>query len=277
MIVGLDEKRTQHAGSAFDVNSSLIYIEATGGPPQALQLAARRMSSQVRYSDSVVFLESACALLLPATPFSGAQALAERLAPFLTDVLYDLQVYHGATALLILQHLHESGARTLSRLEPPEARIPAAPGKAQAFPEGKKPAPAHALPYLAFLANYPSPRLLHLFPYELACRYQCVPVGVERNMLTLATCNRLNRDIVTQLRSATRRGIFQVRCEISVIDEVLCYWRRFQEGTERAGGGASGFHARAETVQSPLPDGWIVDWSVLYVADDDYWNWWIRC
>ena len=84
------------------------------------------------------------------------------------------------------------------------------------------------LPYLAFLTNYPAPHLLHLFPYELACRYQCVPVGAERNMLTLATCHWLNREIVTQLRTATHRGIFQVRCEVTMIDEILRYWQRLQ-------------------------------------------------
>lgn len=226
--MGLDEKRTQHAGSAFDVNSSLIYIEITEGPQQALQLAARRLSRQVRLSDSVLLLENACALLLPATPFSGAQALANRLALFLTDVRYTLQVYHGMTALLVLQHLHETSVRILSHEENIEAP---APNTLAPQEDETKAVPSDALPYLAFLANYPSPRLLHLFPYELACRFQCVPLGIERNVLTLATCNWLNREIITQLRAATRRGIFQVRCEMSIIDEVLHYWRRFQRDT----------------------------------------------
>jgi hypothetical protein len=48
-------------------------------------------------------------------------------------------------------------------------------------------------------------------------------------MLTLATCQRLTREIVGQLRVATSRDIFQVRCEMTMIDEVLHYWRRLQE------------------------------------------------
>lgn len=231
--MGLDEKKTQHAGSAFDVNSSLIYIEITGGHPQALKTVARRISSLIRFSDSLLLLGSACALLLPETPFSGAQALAHRIALLLTDVPYTLQVYHGATALLVLQHLHEAGVRVHPHQQSTETGTPQVQARAQSIQEDeKKHTASDALPYLAFLANYPSSRLLHLFPYELACRYLCVPLGIERNVLTLATCHWLNREIVTQLRMATRRGIFQVRCEMSIIDEVLNYWQRIQKSAE---------------------------------------------
>lgn len=231
--MGLDEKKTQHAGSAFDVNSSLIYIEITGGHPQALQTVARRVGGLIRFSDSLLLLEGVCALLLPETPFSGAQALAHRLALLLTDVPYTLQVYHGATALLILQHLHEAGVRVHPHQPCTEMAAPPLQARVQPIQEEEKKSTASdALPYLAFLANYPSSRLLHLFPYELACRYLCVPLGIERNVLTLATCRWLNREIVTQLRMATRRGIFQVRCEMSIIDEVLNYWQRMQKNAE---------------------------------------------
>ncbi len=227
--MGFDERKTQHAGSAFDVNSSLICIEMTGGSVQALQLAAKRIRRLLRTYDNVLLQEHTCALLLPATPFSRAQELVKRVALLLTDVPCAMQVYHGTTALLILQHLYEAGATVLS--SEVYVEIPSLVGKPEIPVEKKEhqPPSSSALPYLAFLANYPSPRLLDLFPYELACQYHCVPLGSERNMLTLATCQWLNYEVVMQLRSATHRGIFQVRCEISLIDEVLCYWRRLQE------------------------------------------------
>ena len=89
-------------------------------------------------------------------------------------------------------------------------------------------------PYLAFLTNYPPPHLLHLVPYELACRYQCVPLGAERRMLTVATCHWLNREVTAHLHAATRRKIFQVRCERATLDEVLHYWQRLQQTADPA-------------------------------------------
>lgn len=228
MVVWLDVKQTQHAGTAFDVHSSLISIEATGGPVDALPSAARRICRQVRSQDSVVLLDMTCALLLPGTPFSGAQALANRLAPLLSGFHCELHVYHGATALLVLQRLREAGARQISPDECDDPLSPAPEDTAQARQAERAEKAVAPLPYLAFLTDYPSPRLLHLFPYELACRYQCVPVGTERRMLTLATCHWLNREVVAQLRTATRRDIFQVRCELTIIDEVLRYWQRVQ-------------------------------------------------
>ena len=199
-----------------------------------LPLAARRIRRQVRFSDSVLLLDKNCVLLLPATPFSGAQAVASRIALLLSGFSCKLHVYHGATALLVLQRLNEAGAKPVPYEEGREI-LPAPPleeGQARRA-ECKGPA-AHRLPYLAFLASYPPPHVLHLFPYELACRYQCVPVGAERKILTLATCRWLNREIVARLRVATSREIFQVRCEMTTIDEVLRYWQRLQE-TEESG------------------------------------------
>lgn len=227
--MGLDEKKTQHAGLALDVHSSLISVEVTGGPEQALQLATRCFQHLGRVYDSVLLLENICALLLPSTPFSGAQALAGQVSLLLTDVPCALQVCHGATALMILQHLQDAGARTLSFKEYANMLGSRSQAEAQASTEKKRLASSNMLPYLAFLMSYPAPGLLHLFPYELACRYQCVPLGVEDNVLTLATCHWLNREIITHLHSATRRGIFQVRCEMLVIDEVLRYWRHLQD------------------------------------------------
>jgi hypothetical protein len=231
-VVGLDKKKTQRTESVFDVNSSLIYIETAGESPQVLQLIVRRIRRLVRFSDSFLLLERVCALLLPMTPFSGTQALAKQISLLLTDVPCELQVYHGATALLVLQRLYEAGAKTPSLEDCAEILPPVALAIRPTEQEEKRVTPSDALPYLPFLTNYPPSQLLHLFPYELACRYQCVPLGSERNMLTLATCHRLNREIIMQLRTTTRRGIFLVRCEVSVIDEVLRYWRRLQRATE---------------------------------------------
>jgi hypothetical protein len=233
-VVGLDAQKMQHAGLACDVNSSLIYIEVSGGVAHTLPLAASRIRRQVRYQDSVLLLERACALLLPATPLTGAQTVASRVSLLLSDVPCDVQVYHGATALLVLQRLQEAGAETIEHEE--SLDLPAPTTQVQARAEQRKTpgTPLDPLPYLAFLASYPSPRLLQLFPYDLARRYQCVPLGTERNMLTLATCHWLNREVVAQLHTVTNRGIFQVRCEITIIDEVLHYWQRIQETVHTA-------------------------------------------
>ena len=225
--MGLEEKKTQHAGFAFDVNSSLIYIKVAREFAPALTLAAKRIRHQIRLHDDVLLLERACALLLPATPFAGAQAVASRISPLLTSVSCELQVYHGLTASLILQHLYEAGAQTLVRDSSPGPS--AGPTKGPDTEAAERQVLSEMVPYLAFLTNYPSPRLLQIFPYELACRYQCVPVGSERRMLTLASSYALNRETLAQLRHATRREIFQVRCEINIINEVLHYWQQIQK------------------------------------------------
>ncbi len=82
------------------------------------------------------------------------------------------------------------------------------------------------LPYLSFLSSYPSQRLLHMFPYELASRYHCIPVGAERGVLTLATCERLQQETVLYLREVIQRNIFQVRCKAGMIDDVLRHWKQ---------------------------------------------------
>lgn len=224
--MGLDEKKTQHTGSVVDLHSSLILIEASDESADVLPLLARRMRHQLRLSDSVLLLEKSCALVFPDTPFSGVQAVMNRVSVLLTEIPCEQHAYHGTTALLLLQRLREAGARLIPFEEC--AWLPSAACSYQKRLLSHTESPG-ALPYLAFLTTYPPPRLLHLFPYELACRYQCIPVGAERKMLTLATCQRLTREIVGQLRVATSRDIFQVRCEMTMIDEVLHYWRRLQE------------------------------------------------
>ncbi len=68
--------------------------------------------------------------------------------------------------------------------------------------------------------------VLHLLPYELACRYHCVPIGTERGALTVATGERLDHEVISHFREVTQRDIFQIRCEAGIIDEVLRYWQR---------------------------------------------------
>jgi hypothetical protein len=233
MVVGLDEKNTQHTGSAVDLHSSLILIEASDESADVLPLLARRIRHQLRLSDSVLLLEKRCALVFPATPFSGVQVVMNRVSVLLAQIPCEQHAYHGTTALLLLERMREAGARSIPFEECTWSSSAVCPHQKRAASHAEVTgAPTGALPYLACLTTYPPPRLLHLFPYELACRYQCIPVGAERKILTLATCQRLTREIVGQLRLATSRDIFQVRCEMTMIDEVLHYWRRLQEETE---------------------------------------------
>lgn len=230
-IVGLNKQQT--AKLAADVHISLIFIEVANGSAQALSLAAKRMHSQVSASYSILLSHKTCALLLPATPFSGAQAIANRLVQFLANIPHEIHVYHGTTAILVLQRLRESGAMTVTGEQSTELTTPMPPVKVeQSSQREKKEARVVSLPYLAFLTRYPDIPVLHLFPYELACHYQCAPIGAARNMLTLATCRWLNREVVAQIHTATRRNIFQVRCEVSIINEILHYWQRLQEAPD---------------------------------------------
>jgi hypothetical protein len=89
--------------------------------------------------------------------------------------------------------------------------------------------PDASIPYLAFLEDYPPRRLFRLFPYDLACQYQCFPVGADRGMLTVGTCQRLAEHVIAHFRQVTKHGIFQVRCEAQLIDDVLRYWQRLCE------------------------------------------------
>jgi hypothetical protein len=134
MVVWLDKKQAQHAGTAFDVNSSLISIEATDGRLDALLSAARRIRRQMRGQDSVLLLPATCVLLLPATPFSGAQAVARRISPLLSGFSCEPHVYHGATALLVLQRLREAGARLIAHDECDDLLTPALPRTEQDLP-----------------------------------------------------------------------------------------------------------------------------------------------
>lgn len=237
-IVRLNEQ--QATKSTLDAHISLIVIEVVSESVPTLPFVAKRIRSHIGSSNSVLLLEGICALPLPATPFSGAQVVAHRLAPLLVGIVHEMHVYHGMTALLFLQRLREAGAVTVIPDQSVESVTSCTPANVaqhgHSIPQEPRETSLVPLPYLAFLTRYPSLPLLHLFPYELACHYQCVPIGAERNMLTLATCHWLNHEAVVQLHVVTRRKIFQVRCEVTMIDELLCYWQHLQEGPEQSAG-----------------------------------------
>ncbi len=199
---------------------SLLYIQATEQAGVALHHAAQRIRSNIRRSDTVLLSSTSCAITLPETPLEGAQAVARRIYSLLVDVEYDLQVLYGSVAYTLLQRLQVSHVVVSQKDTHILRETPFI--KRQSVDcvyEGEP------LPYLAFLSSYPSQRLLHLFPYELADRYRCIPVGAERGALTLATCQRLQQETVIYLREVTQHDIFQVRCEAGMIDDVLRHWQ----------------------------------------------------
>jgi len=201
---------------------SLLYIQATEQACLALRRAAQRIRGSIRKGDTVLLSKKSCALLLPETPLVGAQAVARRIYPLLVDVEYELQVLYGSAARTLLQQVQGDHV-VVSRKDTHmfEGKLSSTQKRGVDSAQENEP-----LPYLAFLASYPSHRLLHMFPYELADRYHCIPVGAERGVLTLATCQRLQPETVMYLREVTQRNIFQVRCEEGMIDDVLRHWQR---------------------------------------------------
>jgi len=197
---------------------ALLYIQASQQSCIALQLAAQRIRRNVRSSDTVLLLDTDCIVVLSHVTVDGAQVVARRVYALLADVEFELQILCDNAALALLQRLQCE--RTINAVEK-EERSPQLPTSMM-----RRVLDRDELPYLAFLANYPSHRLLHLFPYELACRHHCVPVGAERGVLTLATCRRFDHELIMQFCNITQRGIFQVRCEASMIDDILKYWKR---------------------------------------------------
>jgi hypothetical protein len=223
--VNTSHSNTVDATQAIDECASLVQITASAKCVPALLQAAGRIRRNIRRTDTILLLEQVCAIGLPATPLQGAQSVARRVKTLLVEVDCDIQTFYGLSALTLWQQM--LCQRTLvvgaeeSQTEHPHA-----------FPTAQQPyvnTPAQSMPYLAFLASYPSRRLLHLFPYELACRYQCVPVGAERDMLTIGTSQRLDESVIAHMQEVTRHGIFQVRCDVSMIDDVLRYWQSAQK------------------------------------------------
>ena len=201
---------------------SLLYIQATEQACLALRRAAQRIRGNIRGGDTVFLSKKSCALLLPGTPLTGAQAVARRIYSLLVDVEYELQVLCGSAARTLLQQV-QGNAVVVSQKDMHLFEEQRFSTKQQSVDRVREDEP---LPYLAFLTSYPSQRLLHMFPYELADRYHCIPVGAERGALTLATCQRLQQETLLYLCEVTQHDIFQVRCEAGMIEDVLHYWQR---------------------------------------------------
>ena len=213
---------------AIDDCASLVQITASKKYMPALLQAAGRIRRTLRRTDTLLFLEQVCAIGLPATSLQGAQSVARRVKALLVEVDCDIRTFYGLSALthwqpMLSQRPLVVGAKDA---EASQAEHPHAFSTAQ---QAYVNTAAQSMPYLAFLASYPSRRLLHLFPYELACRYQCVPVGAERDMLTIGTSQRLDESVIAHMQEVTRHGIFQVRCDVSMIDDVLRYWQSAQK------------------------------------------------
>lgn len=207
----------------------VLYIQGTALSSPALQRVAQRIRSNVRRSDSVWWFDISCAVVLPGATLACGQVVAKRIVPFLADIDCSLQMLSGDTAQAFLLRLSASHAILLEDNQPEMSGTrdrSEAPIAANRVSSAQHTPDRDALPYLAFLANYPSHRVLHLFPYELARRHRCVPVGVERKILTVATCHRLEYHVISQVQEVTQCDIFQVRCEAGMIDDVLNYWQR---------------------------------------------------
>ncbi len=219
------------AGQEQHEQFSLLCIALDEKSAESVRRVARRLCRNVRQSDCVLFAGRVCAVVFAGTSLNGAQAAARRLRDLLVDVEYELQVLGGAAAVTMLQHLRAHQAVVVQREEDGDLSL-SIPGKRerereQGTQEGDGDMlERETLPQLSILSQYPVPRVLHLFPYELARRYRCVPVGAERSILTLATCQHLETEVITYFQEVTRRNIFLVRCEEHMIDDVLLYWQR---------------------------------------------------
>lgn len=214
-----------NATPAIDEYASLVQITASAKCVPALLQAAGRIRRNIRCTDTLLLLEQVCAVGLPATPLQGAQTVARRVKMLLVEVDCDIQTFYGLSALTLWQRMLSRRPLVLDAEESQTEHSHAFSTAQQAYVH----TPAQSMPYLAFLASYPPRRLLQLFPYELACRHRCVPVGAERDMLTIGTSQRLDESAIAHMQEVTRRGIFQVRCDVSMIDDVLRYWQSAQK------------------------------------------------
>lgn len=195
---------------------ALLYIQASQQSCLVLQHAVQRIRRNVRRSDSVLLRGTICIILLPATLPEGAQVVARRVYALLADVEFEMQIMYDSAAFALMQRLQNEHPLTIVK----ECETTWKPVSMTPYSSDQ-----NSLPYLAFLASYPPSRLLHLFPYELAHRHRCVPVGAERGVLTLATCKRLDQDLISYFHDVTQHNIFQVRCEAEMIEDILKYWR----------------------------------------------------
>lgn len=203
-----------------DKQATLICIQGSEQAEVSLRRAARRIRQNIRRSDIVLLSGLSCIIVLCDTLLDGAQAVARRIATLLADIDYEIQILCGDAANVLMRRLQAERAIVVEQKELERVHAPSLP--AALAMTGRELDP---LPYLAFLTHYPSQRLLHLFPYELACRYHCFPVGAERGVLTLATSQELDREVISYFQEVIQRSIFQVRCEAGMIDDVLSYWQ----------------------------------------------------
>lgn len=196
-----------------DSQVALLYIQASR---QALQQVVYRIRGNVRRNDVVLLQETNCIILLPATPVEGAQAVARRIYTLLADVEFEMQIMYDKAAFALVRRLQNEHPFSIIN----EGETSWRPGTVLPYSRDQS-----CLPYLAFLASYPAPRILRLFPYELANRHRCVPVGAERGVLTLAASRPLDQDLIAHFYTVTQHNIFQVRCEEEMVADILEYWK----------------------------------------------------
>lgn len=194
---------------------ALVCIEGNWPVEGMLSYIAARIRRNVRRTDVLLIGGNYCLVTLLETPIEGAQVVARRLHALLADVEHTLQIVSGLAAQNMVQMLYRDQPFFIVGNE----------AEATLTTQAEHGQSTDHLPYLAFLASYPSHRLLHLIPYDLARHYHCVPVGVERGVLTLATCQRLEREAVERFEEVTQKTIFLVRCEAGLIEDVLRYWQ----------------------------------------------------
>ena len=210
-----------------DEHLSVLYIRAAEVSSEILLRGARRIGRNLRSSDTIFLGKRICAVVLPGTTIAGAQAVVRRVSELLVDIDYEIQLVYGGTALMLLQRLQAEEDVVVLNREDEQGLLELAELMEQDRDS------RCMLPYLAFLSHYPSHRILHLFPYELACQYQCVPVGFEQGILTVATNQPLNAATIAHLQVVTRRSIYLVRCDTSVVSDVLNYWRHLWHPQEK--------------------------------------------
>lgn len=219
------------AGQEQGEQFSLLCIALSERSAASVRRVARRVCRNVRQSDCVLYAGRVCAVVFARTQLSGAQAAARRLRELLVDVEYELQVLGGASAVTMLQYLRAHEPVVVQREEDGDLVLPV-PERREGVREREEDqeqedrCERETLPQLSVLSQYPALRVLRLFPYELAYRYRAVPVGAERSILTLATCQRLEAEVIAYFQEVTRRNIFLVRCEEHMVEDVLLYWQR---------------------------------------------------
>lgn len=76
------------------------------------------------------------------------------------------------------------------------------------------------IPFMHLPASLPA-HLAHLIPYKLAKRLKCVPVGFEKDNLTVAMVNPTNAQVIQTLHKKTNMHIFPVACNRTELQTLL--------------------------------------------------------